>query len=124
MLAREQEAYEHPLPSREYVLAKLAEQAVPLPFNEICRLLDIGPHEYDQFQRRLGAMARDGQLMQDRRDNWLIPDKAHLITGKVQGHADGFGFLIPEDGSEDLFLSAKEMERVLHGSRHRACHRH
>jgi ribonuclease R len=117
MLAREQETYEHPLPSREYVLAKLAEQAVPLPFDEICRLLDIAEHERETFQRRLGAMARDGQLMQDRRDNWLIPDKANLIAGRVQGHADGFGFLVPEDGGEDLFLSAKEMEKVFHGDR-------
>ena len=46
--------------------------------------------------------------MQDRRDNWLIPDKASLTTGRVQGHAGGYGFLVPEDGSEDLFLSAKE----------------
>jgi ribonuclease R len=33
----------------------------------------------------------------------------------VQGHPDGFGFLIPEDGSDDLVLSAKEMHKVLHG---------
>ncbi|MFY9326855.1 MAG: ribonuclease R [Georgfuchsia sp.] len=117
MLTREKAGYEHPLPSREYVLAKLAEQSVPLLFDEICRLLDIDLHEREPFLRRLGAMARDGQLMQDRRDNWLIPDKANLITGKVQGHPDGFGFLIPEAGSEDLFLSAKEMEKVLHGDR-------
>ncbi|CAG4882872.1 exoribonuclease R, RNase R [Georgfuchsia toluolica] len=117
MLAREQASYEHPLPSREYVLAKLAEQAVPLPFDEICRLLDVDEREREPFLRRLGAMARDGQLMQDRRNNWLIPDKANLITGKVQGHPDGYGFLIPEDGGEDIYLSAKEMEKVLHGDR-------
>lgn len=117
MLAREQVNYDHPLPSREYTLEKLAEKAVPLSFDAICRLLDIGPHEHELFQRRLGAMARDGQLMQDRRGDWLIPDKANLLPGKVQGHPDGFGFLIPEDGSEDVFLSAKEMEKVLHGDR-------
>ena len=76
MLAREQAKYEHPLPSREYVLEKLGEKDVPLSFDAMCRLLDIGPHEYDLFQRRLGAMARDGQLMQNRGGDWLIPDKA------------------------------------------------
>ena len=116
-IEREQANYEAPLPSREYTLQKFSEQGVPLSFVEICRLLDIGKDEHDGFQRRLGAMARDGQLMQDRRDNWLIPDKASLITGKVQGHADGFGFLVPEDGSDDLFLSAHEMEKLLHGDR-------
>jgi ribonuclease R len=38
-----------------------------------------------------------------------------LIKGKVQGHPDGFGFLIPDDGSADLVLSAKEMHKALHG---------
>ena len=120
---REQAKYAAPLPSREYTLQKLAEQGVPLSLDEICRLLEIQNDERESFLRRLGAMARDGQLMQDRRDNWLIPDKASLITGKVQGHADGFGFLVPEGKSEksdkrdDLFLSAKEMEKVLHGDR-------
>ena len=38
-----------------------------------------------------------------------------LIKGKVHGHADGFGFLLPDDGSPDIFLSSKEMHQVLHG---------
>ena len=30
---------------------------------------------------------------------------------------DGFGFLVPDDGGSDLFLSAREMEKVMHGDR-------
>ncbi|MFH0935086.1 MAG: ribonuclease R, partial [Pseudomonadota bacterium] len=44
-----------------------------------------------------------------------VVDKLDLIRGKVQGHPDGFGFLIPEDGSPDLVLSEKEMHKALHG---------
>lgn len=33
----------------------------------------------------------------------------------MQGHRDGFGFLIPDDGSSDLFLSAREMQSVMDG---------
>jgi ribonuclease R len=116
-LEREQEKYEHPLPSREYLLDLMAKHGVPLEFEQLCELLGIQPYEEVTFQRRLGAMARDGQLMQNRRDAWLIPDKAELIRGKVQGHPDGYGFLVPEETGSDLFLSAKEMEKVLHGDR-------
>ena len=35
----------------------------------------------------------------------------------VQGHPDGFGFLVPDDGGDDLFLSPREMHKVLHGDR-------
>ncbi|WP_459949246.1 ribonuclease R [Denitratisoma sp. agr-D3] len=118
MLERELKNYPHPLPSREYILQVLGEQeGVPVSFERLCELLDVEGHERDLFQRRLGAMARDGQLMQNRRDDWLIPNKADLVRGKVQGHQDGFGFLIPEEAGEDIFLSPKEMEKVLHGDK-------
>lgn len=114
---REKAQYEHPLPSREYVLQTLAAQGAPLEFGRLVELLDVQPFEVDSFQRRLGAMARDAQLMQNRRGDWLIPDKADLVRGRVAGHPDGFGFLIPDEGGPDLFLSAKEMDKVLHGDK-------
>ncbi|HEX8963107.1 MAG TPA: ribonuclease R [Rhodocyclaceae bacterium] len=117
MFERETAKYDYPLPSREYVLQVLGEQGVPVSFDRLCELLDVKGFEQDDFQRRLGAMARDGQLLQNRRGDWLIPDKADLIRGRVEGHPDGFGFLVPEAGGPDLFLSAKEMDKVLHGDR-------
>jgi ribonuclease R len=116
-LAREMNKYEYPLPSREYILQMLTEAGVPLSLLRLAEALDIAPHEAQDFQRRLGAMARDGQVMQNRRGDWLLPDKADLIRGRVQGHADGYGFLVPDGGGADLFLSAKEMDKVLHGDR-------
>jgi len=114
---REKAQYEHPLPSREYILQTLTAQGAPLEFGRLVELLDIQPFELDPFQRRLGAMARDAQLMQNRRGDWLIPDKADLVRGRIAGHPDGFGFLIPDGGGPDLFLSAKEMDKVLHGDK-------
>ena len=55
---RESKNYEHPLPSREYVLQVLEEQGRPVSFDALCALLDIQPHEAEMFQRRLGAMER------------------------------------------------------------------
>src|ERR1017187_4316688 len=114
-LEREREQYEQPLPSREYILQMLAEKGVPLDQDELCSLLLIEHHEEELFLRRLRAMERDGQIMRNRKGAICVVDKLDLIRGKVQGHPDGFGFLIPEDGSADLVLSEKEMHKALHG---------
>src|SRR5512145_512827 len=114
-LERERETYEHPLPSREYILQILAEKGVPVEQDELCALLLIEHHEEELFLRRLRAMERDGQIMRNRKRAICVVDKLDLIKGKVQGHPDGFGFLIPDDGSPDLVLSAKEMHKALHG---------
>lgn len=116
-LARESEKYERPLPSREYVLQVMVEQGAPLEFPRLCKLLGVDDFEEEAFQRRLGAMARDGQLMQNRRQAWLLPERLDMLRGRVSGHPDGYGFLVPEDGAEDVFLSAKEMTKVLDGDR-------
>ena len=115
--ARETQQYENPLPSREYVLQILAERGVPMPFSELAGALDIAPHELDFFDRRLRAMERDGQIMRNRRDAYLLPSKVDLIKGRVEGHPDGFGFLRRDDGQPDIFLGPKEMRELLHGDR-------
>jgi ribonuclease R len=114
-LEREREQYEHPLPSREYILQLLEKQGVPVAEEELCHILHIDEHEAELFTRRLRAMERDGQIMRNRKRAICVMDKLDLIKGKVQGHPDGFGFLIPDDGSADLVLSAKEMHKALHG---------
>jgi len=114
-LEREREQYEHPLPSREFILQILTEQSAPMADEELLNLLFIEKEEEELFSRRLRAMERDGQIMRNRKRAICVVDKLDLIKGKVQGHADGFGFLIPEDGSADMFLSEKEMHKVFHG---------
>ncbi|MDD2719913.1 MAG: ribonuclease R [Gallionella sp.] len=114
-LEREREQYEHPLPSREFILQILTEQNAPMADDELLNLLHIEDYEADLFSRRLRAMERDGQIMRNRKRAICVVDKLDLVKGKVQGHADGFGFLVPEDGSADMFLSEKEMHKVFHG---------
>jgi ribonuclease R len=114
-LEREREKYENPLPSREFILQILAEKGVPVEQDELSDLLGIKPDEDEAFDRRLRAMVRDAQIMRNRKGAICQVDKLDLVKGKVMGHPDGFGFVIPDDGSPDLVLSEREMHQVLHG---------
>ena len=114
---REAANYEQPLPSREYILQILEKHGKPISFEPLCLLLDIQASEIPLFQRRLGAMEREAQIMRNRKSAYIVPEKASLIPGRIEGHADGYGFLIPDDGGDDLFLDNKQMSKVLHGDR-------
>ena len=116
-LEREQARYDFPLPSREYVAQVLEQEGRPVPLEELITLLDILPEEQGAFERRLGAMEREGQLMRNRKGAFLLPERASLVAGRVQGHPDGYGFFIPDDGSADIFLDQHQMGKVLHGDR-------
>lgn len=116
-LKREKERYKDPLPSREYILQILQQQGIPLAEPVLRKLLDITKKEVELFNRRLTAMMREGQIFRNRKGDICVMEKLDLIKGRIQGHADGFGFLLPDDGSPDLFLSAKEMNKALHGDR-------
>ncbi|HEY1438865.1 MAG TPA: ribonuclease R [Casimicrobiaceae bacterium] len=106
------------IPSREQILDVLRERGVPMRADELAIALGVaGDAERDAFEGRLAAMTREGQLMTNRKGQLCVVAKLDLVTGKVQGHPDGFGFLIPDDGGPDVFLGPKEMHKALHGDR-------
>jgi len=113
---REAKKYGRPIPSREFILEILEKSPKPLGFRELAEKLGLeDPKDLDALKYRLRAMERDGQILFNRSKKYVPVSKADLIRGHVTGHPDGFGFLIPDDGSPDLYLHAKQMRKVLHG---------
>ncbi|TAN52209.1 MAG: ribonuclease R [Methylococcaceae bacterium] len=115
---REAQKYEKPIPSRELILEVLGERGAPMGFDELAEQLGVTDEEDRiSLQRRVNAMERDGQLLKNRRHLYCVVDQSDLVVGRVIGHPDGFGFLRPDDGSEDLFLSPREMRVLMHDDR-------
>jgi ribonuclease R len=109
--------YPYTIPSREEILGILRTATEPQDMPSIAMALGVTPEELDGLTRRLNAMERDGQLKPDRSGNYQLANMASFIEGRVSSHRDGYGFLVPEDGSSDIFLPEKEMQKVLHGDR-------
>ncbi len=115
---REAEKYENPIPSRELILSALEHAGKPLSRVEIAKIFEIEEEEtLEALRRRLRAMERDGQLLFNRGQQYCLVNNKDLIVGRIIGHPDGFGFLRPDDGSEDLYLSPREMNPLLHNDR-------
>ncbi len=114
---REAEKYDNPIPSRELIM-ELLEQQGTLDREQIADALNINSEEQvEALRRRMRAMERDGQVIFTRKGGYGLVSKMDLIKGRVQGHRDGFGFLIPDEGGDDLFLSAREMKSLMNGDR-------
>jgi ribonuclease R len=114
---REAENYEKPIPSREFIMDYMEKVGEPVSYEHLCEHLELTDDEdqLEALRRRLIAMARDGQLISNRRGVYGLADKMELIKGRIQGNKEGMGFFIPQDGSGDLFLSPGEMVKVFDG---------
>lgn len=115
---REAEKYENPIPSRELILQFIEHAGKPLRREEIAEAFSLeSEDQLEALRRRLRAMERDGQLLFNRGKKYCLVNNEDLIAGRIIGHADGFGFIKPDDGSDDLFLSPREMNPLLHNDR-------
>ena len=74
-LNREKENYQNPIPSRELILEVMNDHGVPIPKKELIKKLEITKDEYPFFEKRIGAMARQGQILINRKDILCISKK-------------------------------------------------
>lgn len=110
--------YDFDIPERKDIIDFLHEAGRPLKRKQFAEAFVI--HDPDMryaLGRRLKAMERDGQLIRNRRGSYGLVEKMDLIKGRVIGHPDGYGFVVPDEGGKDLFLSGKEMRTILNGDR-------
>jgi ribonuclease R len=85
---------------------------------EILKGIGASREDLQVIADRLRELCREGKLVRLKKNHYALPDAQNYLTGKVQAHPDGFGFLIPEEkGREDIYLSRREMRRVMHGDR-------
>ncbi|MEO6172249.1 MAG: ribonuclease R, partial [Arenimonas sp.] len=115
---REAAKYSQPIISREALTEFLSDAPGPMTAEEIAHKLKLtAPDRFEALSRRLNAMQRDGQVLVNRRGGYAVAEQLDLIAGSVIAHPDGFGFLKPEKGGDDLFLPPAEMRKCLHGDR-------
>lgn len=116
---RERQAarYDQPIPSRPLLRDYFEQRAKPLALDAVARDFGLSGPQAEALGNRLGAMCRDGDLVSNRRNQFCLTRRLPIKTGIVLAHRDGFGFLSPDDGSEDVFLPPRVMRSLMHGDR-------
>jgi ribonuclease R len=119
-LRRRSRAERSAAPSRDYrreILGELERAGEPLTRKELAQRLGIQGHERRAFNEGLAALERAGEVVENRTGALLVAKRIALVAGRVEGHPDGHGFLVPDDGSPSVFLPPNEMRQLMHGDR-------
>ena len=89
----------------------------PLKLRELAKKMEVSEDEYGNFRRTLRTMLRDGLLVKIKRGKIGLPDKSNLIVGRLVASKSGYGFVVPEDKSEDVYINKENVGNALHGDR-------
>ena len=109
--------HSYPIPSREAILGVLRASKTKMKLASLAKKLGVAPDEIDGVSRRISAMERDGQIELDKLGNIGLADQSSFISGRIASHRDGYGFLTRDDAEPDLFISEREMAKVLNGDK-------
>ncbi len=113
---REKRKYEHPIASREAILARMQDIAEPVSFKRLAKEVGIDSRrDREALKTRLRAMVRDGQIVGDRRNVYALAGRLELFAGRISAHPDGYGFLVCDEERDDIFLTHRQMRAVFHG---------
>ncbi len=108
--------YENPVPSRRALLDFLAQHKQWLNLKEIAEKIGVRTEEeFEALRRRLKAMVNAGQLVINRKRGYGVRKQVDLIRGRVEAHADGYGFLVSPEIEDDAFILPRSMKKVMDG---------
>jgi len=104
---------------REQVLALLERKDYrPLNKIDIARELGLTGTQRNPLRKTLRELERAGAIARIRKNRYVLPAEADLITGKLSIHQAGYGFLTPETpGQPDVFIAAENIGTAMHGDR-------
>ena len=104
---------------KQTLLSFMREEAYrPMDIQELVSVFDINPDEYKSFKKVLKTMEREGLIVRTKKDKFGVPERLGLVSGKLEVHQKGFGFLIPDtEGEKDVFIPSSSMNGAMNGDK-------
>lgn len=104
---------------KQTLLSFMREEAYrPMDIQELVAVFDISPEEYKSFKKVLKTMEREGLIVRTKKEKFGVPERLGLVSGKLEVHQKGFGFLIPDaEGEKDVFIPSSSMNGAMNGDK-------
>ncbi len=104
---------------KERIVAFMRDKAYkPLLFKELLMVLDVPEKDIELFTQVIDELEEEGRIFKTHGKRYGVPTRLNLVTGRIQGHERGYGFLIPDDElMEDVFIPADSLNGAMHNDR-------
>ncbi len=99
------------------VLQAFQEAARPLLPAELLQMLQASPEQAEAVDAMVAQLVTGGKLVSLKGGRIGLPEKMNLVTGELSVHPDGFGFVTPETGGRDIYLTGVNLNQAWHGDR-------
>jgi ribonuclease R len=86
----------------------------PMKVAELSRQMGVPETQKREFRNLIKEMAGEGQLIKIRGGRYGLPDEMNLVSGKMHGHPNGFGFVIPDKDHDDVYVNPRHMNEAMH----------
>jgi len=100
--------------TKKNILAFLKQQDGSTQFASILRYFG-GRHVKGVLKQMLEDMADDGEVVRFKGNSYALTASVKSIRGRLSMHRDGYGFVTPEGGGEDIFIPSRDMKNAMHG---------
>lgn len=88
----------------------------PVQFRQMLKALGVARgQERDRLEDLLDTLLEAGEIVKLAGRMYALPGGAGTVRGKLSTHRDGYGFVVPEDGSVDLFVPARYLRDCMNG---------
>lgn len=105
-------------PSAAAIRRTLAAADRPLTRRQLSRIFGLSKEESDRLIKPiLVELVSSGEVVRNRRAAYGLARAMDLVAGRISAHPDGFGFVVPDEGGDDLYLSPRQMRQVFNGDR-------
>ncbi|MBN8235431.1 ribonuclease R [Halobacillus kuroshimensis] len=91
----------------------------PLSVQELQETMELdSSDEFKVLMKSLNELEEEGELVRTRKNRFGLPEKMNLIRGRIQMHAKGFAFLIPdEEGSDDVYIHHSDLHSAMNNDK-------